>query len=219
MIPDFIDTAFTLPRGWEYDVSPEYRVAIAEKGVASEQRSLQAEHGRTRIDVTIPRDRVSDIPALRRWYRAVRGRAVGFRVQDPTDYLSTEAGFQDGEQVAVTALDQPLIEIGSTGTYQLYKRYAVGELSGDLSYDRPIYKPVSIVVANEVGAAQDASLWSLDLDTGILTPGGSFVGVPNTWGGTFDIPVRFDSELPLRVADFRLDSVAVSLLELADAFA
>lgn len=219
MIPDFIDKTFTLPRGWEYDCSADYTVAIVMKGVASEQRSLQAEHGRTRIDVTIPRDRVADIPALRRWYRATRGKAVGFRVQDPSDYLSTEAGYAaDVEATAIAATDQPLIETATVGVYQLTKRYAVGDESGDLTYDRPIYKPVSIIVANEVGAVQDDSKWDLDLNTGLLTPNGSFVGTPNTWGGSFEIPIRFDSDLPVRVADFRIDQVSFSLLELADAF-
>lgn len=221
-IPTFIERPrFVLPRGWLYDPQPDYSVRITPRGQFGEKRNLDAVYPRIRIPVTIPRDRVSDIPLIRRWYHVCRGRAVGFRVQDPTDYLSTEAGFAvDDADPQPTPFDQPLVEApeGSGARFQLFRQYVIGEGSYIQAQERPIYKPVAgtIRVANQVGAEQAESRWSLDDTTGILTVGAGFVGTPATWGGQFDIPVRFDSDLPLHVEDFRLDEVTFDLLELRD---
>jgi uncharacterized protein (TIGR02217 family) len=83
------------------------------------------------------------------------------------------------------------------GAYQLIKQYA-GTL---LTQDREIYRPVgsTIVVANTVGATQTD--WTLDEATGLLTPGGGFIGTPGSWGGEFDLPCRFLTEYTLTVVD------------------
>jgi uncharacterized protein (TIGR02217 family) len=219
-VPVFIEAPrLELPRGWVYEVSAEYDTSITKRGRRRESRNLFVDEARIRIGVTIPRDRVSDIPYLLRFFRVMRARTAGFRVQDPTDYLSTEQGFVvDEVDVQPAATDQPLIEVdGSSGTqFELWKQYKIGEGPTLLIYERRIAKPVAdaIAVANEVGAEQDAATWTLDTSTGIITVGLGFDGVPNTWGGQFDIPARFDSELPLRVEDFRLDEASFSILEL-----
>lgn len=222
-IPDFIERPrFELLRGWLYDPQPEYVVRINPRGNFGEKRNLDTVYPRVRIPVTIPRERVADIPLIRRWYHVARSRAVGFRVQDPTDYLSTEIGFDagDGTYPQPTALDQPLVEApeGSGARFQMFRQYVIGEGSFVHTQERPIYKPVAgtIKVANELAQEQAENRWSLDDTTGIITIGPGFVGTPTTWGGQFDIPVRFDSELPLHVEDFRLDEVTFELIELRD---
>lgn len=219
-VPVFIEAPrLELPRGWVYDVSADYDTSIIKRGRRHESRNLFTDDSQIRIAVTVPRDRVSDIPYLLRFYRVMRARTAGFRVQDPTDYLSTQQGFVvEDTDPQPAATDQPLLEVdGSSGAqWELWKQYTIGEGPTLQIFERRIRKPVAgaILVANELGDAQDATRWTLDTATGVLTVGPGFVGVPNTWGGQFDVPVRFDSDLPLRVEDFRLDETSFSLLEL-----
>jgi uncharacterized protein (TIGR02217 family) len=219
IVESFIESPrLELPRGWSYEVETLYDVDVIPRGHGAEQRNLKSSYGRTRISVTVPRDRVSDIPYIYRFHRVMRGRAVGFRVQDPSDYLSTEQGYiSSAEDPAPSATDQPLIAVPGTSTqYQLYKQYVLGDETIALIEERIIVKPVAstIRVANQDGVEQSPDRWSLDPTTGILTPGMTFEGTPTTWGGQFDIAVRFDSELPRRVEDFRLDETSFVLLEL-----
>lgn len=212
----FINHTLELPRGWVYDVEPVYDVTIVTRG-KKESRNLNAEYPRIRINVTIPRDRVSDIPYVIRFYRVCKARTIAFLVRDPSDYLSTEQGYRaDDEDPQISATDQPLIENeDSPGNYQLIKQYAIGEGTDAIAEHRIITRPVqgTIKVANEIGQEQPADRWSIDYSTGILTPNGSFTGTPAWWGGEFRVRMRFDSELPLRVEDFRLDEASFSLIE------
>lgn len=220
-IESFIETPrFPLLRGWLHDVDLDDNVDIVKRGRTREQRNVAAEYPLVRISVQIPRERAADIPYIYRFYRVMRGRATGFRVQDPSDYLSTDQGYstyQEDPQPAFT--DQPLVEVdGSSGTqFQLYKEYRIGDdFTTGLIELRIIRKPVAgtIKIGNHLGAEQAGGLWSLDTTTGILTVLPGFVGVPTTWGGEFDIACRFDSGLPRRVEDFRLDETSFVLKEL-----
>lgn len=221
-LPTFIERPrFDLPRGWLYDVQAEDDVEIVRRGKERERRNLYSDRAITRISVTIPRDRVSDIALIRSWHRVARSRLIGFRVQDPSDYMTTQLGYAvDASDPQPTPLDQPLIEAeeGSGVRFQLYRQYAIGEGSSFIARERPIYKPVAstIRVANELGDEQPPNRWTLDDTTGVLTVGVGFVGIPTTWGGQFDLPMRFDSPLPLRVEDFRIDETSFELIELPE---
>lgn len=216
-LPEFIEAPrFELLPGWRYTSETMYETSIRPRGSA-ERRNLAKEFSRTRITVQVPPDRESDIPYLRRYYRNARGRTVGFRVQDPSDYLSTERGSAHlplDPQPAAT--DQPLVEIESTsGIYELFKQYTIGEGTEALSEERIIRKPVisTLLIANEDGEVQAADTWSID-SKGRLVANGGFDGTPTTWGGQFDLAMRFDSELPIEMERFRLDTVSFVLLEL-----
>lgn len=148
-----------------------------------------------------------DIYALLEFWHAVGGTLFGFRFNDPSDNLSCALG---GDPAP---LDQPLVAIdGSPATWQLVKRYT----RGALSQDRDIVKPIAatIRVANELGVEQPGTAWTLDDTTGVITPNGGFSGTPATWGGEFDVPVRFDSEFPIEIIQRRVQSVSFTLAEL-----
>lgn len=221
-LPDFIDSPrFPLLQGWDFDVEPDYRVDVVPRGLGHEQRNAPSQYPRRRITVRIPSDKFSDIPAINRWHHALRGRLIGFRVQDPTDFLSVDLDAYEGLGVMThancTPLDQPLTpSLTSPGSYQMLKRYRLVGDSSNLDQNLPIVKPVAntIRVANEVGAEQIASRWDLDETRGIITPVTGFVGTPTTWGGQFDLPMRFDSGLPIVVRDMRIAEVSFVLLEI-----
>lgn len=218
-VPQFIESPrFELPPAWTYRIEPLYESEIVDRGRYGEDINLFTRYPRVRIDVNVPRDRAADIPLIRRWWHVTRGKVVYFRVRDPSDWLSTRDGLHvDDETLQPTPLDQPLIVIpGTEPTYQLYKQYAIGiEGTDEWIQERPIFKPVegTIRVANDAGVEQIPDRWAIDYTTGILTPEITFEGVPTSWGGEFDTPVRFDSNVPLLLEEHLLRGTNFVLLE------
>ena len=51
---------------------------------------------------------------------------------------------------------------------------------------------------------------TVDYTTGLVTGGAG-----GTWGGEFDVPVRFDSGFPVEISNQRIESVTFALQELA----
>jgi uncharacterized protein (TIGR02217 family) len=121
----------------------------------------------------------------------------------------------------VTALDQPLQAItldDSSTAYQLTKAYTVDPITQLREITQPVGS--TILIANDSGAAQTD--FTLDESTGLLKPGETFTGTPHSWGGEFNVPVRFDSELDTQIVDKQIQSVTFRLtekrLQLATAF-
>ena len=102
---------------------------------------------------------------------------------------------------------------GATTTFQLVKRYA----SGSQTWVRTITKPVAGSVIVALNGASQASGWSVDTTTGVITfttaPGS---GVAITAGFEFDVPVRLDTDaLDVTLDLERLGSItSIPLLEI-----
>ena len=106
-------------------------------------------------------------------FNACRGGAFAFRLRDPVDF---------------EAVDEPFaIGTGASQTVQLVKSYPWGTES----VARPIRKPNAGVVIRANGVVLPGA--TVNTTTGIATftaPAGQSV----TWTGTFDVPVRFESD-------------------------
>jgi uncharacterized protein (TIGR02217 family) len=161
-----------------------------------------------RYTVTIGPRAEEEIQDVYEFFMALGGPEVGFRFQDLADYKSCRP-YQ-----TATALDQPLTPGGSSPSgYMMVKDYT----KGWRTQRRDIFKPVAstIKVANQAGVEQTAGTWSLDDQTGIITPLGGFSGTPTTWGGEFDVPVEFEgNELPIEFDYVAAHSVSFNLLEM-----
>lgn len=103
------------------------------------------------------------------FFRAVNGRAHGFRFKDWADFLADNSS--------------GILTLISAGSYQLKKRYTAGVLT----HDRTIAKPVSGTITIAGGGT-----YTLDSTTGIVTH--SAGPAPTSWAGQFDVPARFDSD-------------------------
>ncbi len=138
----------------------------------------------------------------------VRGRLQGFRFRDPFDHLSAATGPALAPTDCVIGTGD-----GATTTFQLVKRYA----SGSQTWVRTITKPVAGSVTVALNDASQASGWSVDTTTGVITfttaPG---LGVAITAGFEFDVPVRFDTDaLDVTLDLERLGSItSIPLLEI-----
>lgn len=148
------------------------------------------------------------IEAILHFFWAIGGESVLFRFKDWTDYKSC---LLDDD---VSAVDQPfVVRDDSPAGYQLVKVYQ--DVTSGLQMVRRISRPVgsTVRVANELGVEQAASRWTLDEATGILVPGGTFSGVPSSWGGEFDVPCAFDGYPQIEITEKKIQSASVTVEE------
>jgi uncharacterized protein (TIGR02217 family) len=148
-----------------------------------EQRNANWSQSRAAYNVAFGIRSRSDLQALISFFMARKGRAYAFRYKDWGDFEATNQLTE-----AVT---------GSDTQFQLAKQYG----DGAATYTRIIKKPVHNetvdgalrTVSVAVGGVTQASGWSVDTTTGIITfdtaPSGAV-----TASFTFDTPCRFDSD-------------------------
>ncbi|MDE2096249.1 MAG: DUF2460 domain-containing protein [Patescibacteria group bacterium] len=127
----------------------------------------------------------ADWNTLIAFHRLCLGRTIGFRFQDWTDYTDQGLG---------------TVSLNASGQWQLSKTYQNTDVFGS-TWDnvRLISKPQpSTMLFFLNGVSQGAMPGLLDFTTGVLTfvdnsPDPSHVW---TWTGQFDIPCRFDTDVP-----------------------
>lgn len=190
-MPDFLETPrFPGCPSFGFTSDPDYRVVVTRTASGFEKRNRSWQMPLTRMVVTIGPRLEQEIQELLEFYHAVGGMAIGFRVKDYSDYKSCFVN------ETPTSIDQPLVAVDAG--HQLVKRYQFGSLT----LNRYIYKPVLGTVTFTGGG-------SLDYSTGLVTGGAG-----GTWGGEFDLPMRFDSTFPIEIVSQRIQSVQFALSEL-----
>lgn len=116
---------------------------------------------------------------LNAFFRARKGKAIGFRHKDWADY-----------QVAATQGTLALLPAPAAAyTYQLFKNYSTAAGATDL---RKIVKPVPGTVKVFQSGAQIAC--TVNYTTGVVSLPGNPGTAPLSWSGEFDVPVRFDTD-------------------------
>lgn len=140
---------------------PEYRTDVVEVDSGFEQRGVGWSQGRAKYQIEFPLVGDAKIAQLLAWFRALKGKAHGFRIRDWTDYLATTSNGRLGQSANATG----------EAAYQLYKHYTT---EGALEEYRKIVKPVSgSVTIYRNGIAQTAGVaagnYALDTTTGIVT--------------------------------------------------
>jgi len=130
--------------------------------------------------------RADDLASVVAFFEARNGRLYGFRWKDWGDYKSClPSGAPAASDQAIGTGD------GATTAFQLVKAYD----SGAQSWTRTIAKPVSGTVTVAIGGVVQASGWSVDITTGLVTfTAAPANGVAITAGFEFDVPVRFDTD-------------------------
>jgi uncharacterized protein (TIGR02217 family) len=151
----------------------------------------------------------AQLSSLKKFYIARSGALYGFRFKDFSDFTTASDGVS-----AATRNDEVLpAGTGVSQTVQLVKRYT----SGGITSIRPIVKPKTVLLA--FNGVLQTSGYSVDLTTGKLTHSAGS-GVAVTWGGEFDVPVRFDEStdqwLSTRLDSFDNGSTDVVLIEVRD---
>ena len=142
-----------------------------------EQRNSKWSQARAKYNIATGIKEESQWEALIAFFRTRKGKAVGFRFKDWSDYKAEAQEIGLGDDSATD--------------FQLVKIYT----SGSVSVSRDITKPVAGTVKIYVDAVLQSSGVSVDTATGIV----SFSTAPAdgeiiTADFEFDVPVRFDTD-------------------------
>lgn len=186
---------------------PKYSTTVIEINSGHEQRNINWNYPRREYDVALGVREEINLEALISMFHITKGRAHGFRYKDWHDYKTCPLN------QTPAATDQALgTGNGATTTFQLVKTYTLGSTSTSL----PVYKPVGGTVKVAINGVNQTSGWSVNTTTGIVTfsvaPAN---GAVLTWGGEYDIPVRFNTDtLSTRLETYRIGSASVPLTEI-----
>jgi uncharacterized protein (TIGR02217 family) len=176
----FVEAQFPTDISYGATGGPMFLTDVVTTVSGHEQRNSKWSQARARYNVASGVKTEAQWQALIAFFRARRGKAVGFRFKDWSDYQ---------------AINQPLQSLGDDD-YQMVKRY----VSGAVVSERIIAKPVAGTVKLYRNSLLQVSGWSVDTATGIITT--ALTGTL-TVDYEFDVPVRFDTdELALSMDSF-----------------
>lgn len=156
---------------------PEFATSVVATASGFEQRNINWSAARGRWDVASGLKKQTQLDTLISFFRARKGRAHGFRFKDWTDYKATAQALGTGN--------------GTITTFQLIRTYS----SGGSTDVRTITKPVAGTVKVYLAGVLQASGWSVNTTTGVITfstAPANDVAVSADY--EFDVPVRFDTD-------------------------
>ncbi|SLN50898.1 hypothetical protein PSA7680_02634 [Pseudoruegeria aquimaris] len=187
---------------------PERRTQIVELASGDEERNASWASSRRRYDVAYGIRRADDLAAVVAFFEARNGRLYGFRFKDWADFKSCLPSQTPSATNQVIGTGD-----GTTTAFQLVKAYA----SGAQTWTRAITKPVAGSVTVAIDGVEQATGWSIDTTTGLVTfDTAPASGAAITVGFEFDVPVRFDTDtLDVTLDIERLGSItSIPLLEI-----
>lgn len=154
----------------------------------------------------------ADLAELLAFWNLVGGQAGTFRFKDWTDHWAgmnqTTGGLVYGTPVQIGTGN------GTATAFQLVKSYS----SGSSTWSRRITRPVASTVKVYLNGVQQASGWTLNASTGVVTfsaaPGS---GVAVAWAGEFHVPARFATDaLSLGLQGVRFGRAQVSVVSVRE---
>lgn len=179
---------------------PEYKTEILSSISGTEYRNIRWSNSRSKYNVSYGIKTKEQITKILSFFRARRGRAIGFRFKDWCDYQ----------------VENELIGTGdnTTKVFQLIKNYKSQEHSYVRIINKPIIETVNIYINNKIFPSED---YKINHNKGIiefLSPPANGVNVFATF--EFDVPVRFDSDyLPVSIDDHNVFSCnSINLIEI-----
>ncbi|MEE4154457.1 MAG: DUF2460 domain-containing protein [Erythrobacter sp.] len=204
----FDDVVYPFALGRSTAVAPEFSTSVTVTASGHERRNSLWSDARVHFDVGPGIRSEEELSRLIEFFRARRGAAKGFRIQDPYDYSS------NGMTGAPTMLDQ-LIGVGDGGRtdFQLVKAYGSGEEPQIRAITRP--HPDSIVISVAGFLVSDWSLGDLGM---IRLASPPMEGEKVRAGFLFDVPVRFaEDRIDISGIDFAAgEAPSIPLVEVRE---
>ncbi|MGJ3263978.1 MAG: phage distal tail protein, Rcc01695 family [Salinarimonas sp.] len=185
---DFHEVRFPLDVALGSRGGPTRRTEIVTLASGREHRNARWAHSRRRFEAGLGVRTLDALDAVIAFFEERRGRLIGFRLHDRTDWKSGKPSADPA------ASDQAIGEgDGARVAFQLVKTYG----GAHAPYLRTIAKPVagSVLVAVDGTPLADGVGFTCDATTGLVTlatppPPGAAVSA----GYRFDVPVRFDTD-------------------------
>jgi len=193
---------------------PGFKTDIIATDSGAEERISRWSGARRQYDVSYGIKSYADMTTLIAFFIARNGAANGFRFQDLLDYTTAS-----DHRSACSNLDSQIgIGDGSTTVFQLVTSYT----SGSQTRIRNLSKPVTGTVVVALDSVNQASGWTVDTTTGLVTfTTAPTIGQVITAGCQYDVPVRFgdqvDGMLDVSIDDFDSNSLSdIYLQEIRD---
>lgn len=196
---DFHEERFPTDISYGSTGGPEFSTEVVILSSGHEKRNINWTYPRERWQVAYGVKEQSHLDALRNFFYARQGRAIGFRFKNHDDYQGTTENLGEGDD--------------STVAFQLVKIYT----SDGNTLTRKITKPVDGTVSVFIDdVEQGESVWSLDTTTGIITLDiAPSSGEVITAMFEFDVPMRFDTDyLPINLANYQARAADVPVVEI-----
>lgn len=181
--------------GFPCMASPRFRTTIQVNAGGGERRNQEWQHPLHlyTLPEAVARD-WDEIETLKKHWLIMCGPFHSFPFYDPFDFASCDL-VRPNTEPTVSMTDQVLGTVdGFTDSFQLTKTYSVG---GE-TYDRTIHLPIldTIVIARDGVLVPDTD-YTVSRPGGVVTfdvppilGGGNVL----TWGGLFDVEVRYESD-------------------------
>jgi uncharacterized protein (TIGR02217 family) len=201
----FEDVRFPVALGREASVTPAFSTAVVTTAGGAEQRNSEWADARLSFDAGPGLRSEQDLQALLAFFRARRGAAQGFRIEDPFDNSSNGMSLEPG------AADQLLgIGDGVRTEFPLIKAYG--------QQVRRITRPVAGSVRVSVDGVELAGGWALGGKGVVAFEDPPAEGAEVRAGFRFDVPVRFaEDRLELNRATFLAGEVpSVPMIEVRE---
>lgn len=134
-----------------------------------------------RWDVSQGIKKQADFEIVRAFFLSMGGRLHGWRFKDFADFKAAHTGTELGAVIGLTAT-----------TFQMAKVY----VSGSQNQTRVIRKPVAagFELRNSGTPLVLTTDYTINTVTGVITTAISRTASNLSWSGTFDVPVRFDTD-------------------------
>jgi uncharacterized protein (TIGR02217 family) len=173
----FVEAQFPADISYGSSGGPEYSTDIVMTYGGHEQRNINWSQARARFNVAHGVKTKAQLDALIAFFRARKGRAIGFRFKDWTDYKASGQMLGTGN--------------GALTQFQLVKTYA----SGATEELRIITKPVNGTVKIYLNGALQSIGYTVNFTTGLVIFNSAPAnGAAVTADYEFDVPVRFDTD-------------------------
>lgn len=200
---DFDDISFPVAISLNSVAGPEFSTDVTETAGGFEKRNQNWSGARLRFNVATGVRTEADYEELLNFFYGRAGRARAFRFQDWSDFKSCSISASPAHTDQVLGVGD-----GANQFFQLQKSY----VSGPVTYVRKITRPVSGTVTVGLGGIDQASGWTVNHDTGLITfDTPPSVGIAVSAGFAFDIRARFDID---RLEPVHMFRGAVALPEL-----
>jgi uncharacterized protein (TIGR02217 family) len=173
----FVEAQFPADISYGSSGGPEYSTDIVMTYGGHEQRNINWSQARARFNVAHGVKTKAQLDALIAFFRARKGRAIGFRFKDWTDYKASGQMLGTGN--------------GALTQFQLVKTYA----SGATEELRIITKPVNGTIKIYLNGALQSTGYTVNFTTGLVIFNSAPAnGAAVTADYEFDVPVRFDTD-------------------------
>lgn len=172
---------------------PGFNTTVLTLDSGQEHRNINWSRERPSYDISTGIKTVEDARAYQKFFYARRGRAIGFRFKDWSDYRLPFWEKTPGDLDPIPVL---FVTNGTTQTFQIYKVYGDG---GGTPFNRKIMKIVAGTtnLFNNATPMVPPADYVIDLNTGIVTISNvirATTGREISGFLEFDVPVRFDTD-------------------------